>query len=877
MNRYYKILLALILILLIGAGSVQAADGLQYGTLLGGPGQLDGAGAVTVDEAGNIYVTGAAYPGFPTTPGAFDTTIEGVFSDAYVAKFGPDGSLIYATYFGGSDLDTGHDIFVDANGEVYVSGYTTSPDFYTTPGAFDGTLDGESDGFVVKLNADGSDLIYATLLGGSGNEVIQRMAVDEGGHAYVVGSTDDFPTTPGVIGPTPQGGTDIYIAKLAPDGSDLIYATLLGGSDQDYGGDIALDGAGNAYLTGRTLSADFPVTAGAFDAEYNAPSDAFVAVLNNDGSALTYATYLGADDFDSGEAITVDGAGDIYVTGYTGSANFPTTPDAYQATYNGERDAFITKLNPTELIYSTFVGGSDQDYSHTIALQGESVYISGDTISTDFPTTANAFQTTHQGMNDTFVFRLEPGAAEPGYSSFVGGSNIDDGSGLALDAAGRFYLSGATASADFPVTPNAFDNTLEGFKDAFVISLYASDDSSTVLDHDCAPTGLGSIEVGPMPRGVAIDEGRGHIFVANYGGNSLSVIDGTTNAVIKTIPDIISPTGLAYDATQDLIWVTAYNVNWVLAIDAATLTTLPPAIPVGRSPWGVAHDPLHNRLYVANNGDDSVTVLDPASREVIATLSDDFDRPFHLAANPVTGKVYVANYENHTLTVIEDTSVSRVISLYDSLHPYDLAIDETRDLVYVTSPHTSRIVVIGQDQFYGWAAFYRGWNRAYPLPLRAIAINPQAGPDGGHLWTTVANPTGSNSQALFIPKGWLSGFHYPVVASDTGLTPQGDIAIDRTTNRLYISNGTTPGTVTVLGDHNNVCPLIRPAEAGEPFDFEVHSQTEQVDLTGDGIVDIMDLTFIASRYGSTDSAADLNADGIVDIFDLALVAASFGR
>ena len=192
------------------------------------------------------------------------------------------------------------------------------------------------------------------------------------------------------------------------------------------------------------------------------------------------------------------------------------------------------------------------------------------------------------------------------------------------------------------------------------------------------------------------------------------------------------------------------------------------------------------------------------------------------------------------------------------------------------------------DQFLGWVAFYRGFNRQRPLPMRAIAVNPDIGPtyDGGHIWATTSTADGSElNQALLIPKGWSGYFHVPL-PQNVNDNPSDSIAVDRVNDRVYVSSGTNPGTVTVIGDHDNRCPGVFPATApneapggGNGFDLDLFSRQALAsgDATSDGLVDIFDLTFIASRYDSTDYTADVNADGVVDIFDLTIVASQYGQ
>ena len=347
-----------------------------------------------------------------------------------MVKLNPSGSdLVYATFLGSGNYDFGYAIAVNTAGNAYVTGYTylplsysRPPDFPTTPDAFDTTGNGYDDAFVVKLNPSGSDLVYATFLGGSGWDYGRAIAVDGTGNAYVTGETEshDFPTTPDAFDTTGNGYYDAFVVKLNPSGSDLVYATFLGGRSDDRGYDIAVDAAGNAYVTGQTNSPDFPTTSGAFDTSGDGYTDAFVVKLNPSGSDLVYATFLGGSGAvaEPGRGIAVDGWGNAYVTGSTFSSDFPTTPDAFDTTYNnGWGDAFVSKLNATgsDLVYSTFLGGSfGHDCGNDIAVDGvDRAYVVGATGSPYFPTTPDAFDTTGNGHDDAFVVKLAVGGGEP--------------------------------------------------------------------------------------------------------------------------------------------------------------------------------------------------------------------------------------------------------------------------------------------------------------------------------------------------------------------------------------------------------------------------------------------------------------------------------
>ena len=270
-----------------------------------------------------------------------------------MTKLNASGSaLVYSTFLGGNDWDSGTGISVDAAGDAYVRGQTESTNFPTTAGAFDTTFNGGTlDAFVAKLNASGSALVYSTYLGGSGSESSGNpagaIAVDATGSAYVTGTTSsaNFPTTAGAYDTTYNGGYDAFVAKLNASGSALVYSTYLGGSGGDEGWGIGVDAAGSAYVTGLTSSSNFPTTAGAFDTTYNGNGDAFVAELNTSGSGLVYSTYLGGSSGDQGNSIDLDAVGNVYVAGQIASSDFPTTPGAFQTSSGGGEDAFVAKFS----------------------------------------------------------------------------------------------------------------------------------------------------------------------------------------------------------------------------------------------------------------------------------------------------------------------------------------------------------------------------------------------------------------------------------------------------------------------------------------------------------------------------------------------------
>lgn len=443
---------------------------LSYSTYLGGSG-FDRGLSIAVDAAGNVYVTGSTLSSdFPTTTGAYTTTLGGIF-DAFVTKVNAGGTaLSYSTYLGGSSLDFGNGIAVDSAGNVYLTGQTSSTDF-PIASAIQGSIGGGSDAFALKLVATGTALIYSTYLGGSGTDAGAAIAVDSAGSAYVTGSTGsiDFPTASPIQGSN-AGGTDAFVTKVNAGGTTWSYSTYLGGGGTDTGRGIAVDGSGNAYVVGQTGSSDFAAVS-AIQGSNAGGSDAFVTKVDAGGAAWSYSTYLGGGGNDDGGAIAVDSTGAAYVTGSTLSNDFPTPTGVY-TTANGADDAFVTKVDVggTAWSYSTYLGGSGTDIGHGIAVgDGGEAFVTGETGSTDFPTVSP-----HQGANgggsrDAFVVEVNAGGAALSYSTYLGGDQGDFGNGIAVNSAGGLlaaYVVGET-DGNFPLL-NALQPTSGGSRDAFV-------------------------------------------------------------------------------------------------------------------------------------------------------------------------------------------------------------------------------------------------------------------------------------------------------------------------------------------------------------------------------------------------------------------------
>ncbi len=426
---------------------------LAYSTYAGGSG-LDWAYAVAVDSIGNTYVTGGS--GSTNFPGG--GTLKGT-EDVFVMKINPGGtSKLYTTFLGGGAADEGRGIAVDAQGNAYITGSTGSLDF-PTKNPVQATFGGSGDAFLTKLSATGAALLYSTYLGGNGSDIGNGIAVDPAGNAYVAGTTfsTNFPTK-AAFQPGKGAQQDAFLAKINASGSALVYATYLGGNNTDEGNGIAVDAAGNAYITGSTASTNFPVQS-PYRGSNTGSVDAFVTKMNPAGSALVYSTYLGGSAADYGTAIAVDPAGNAYVTGIVTSEDFPlVSPIDPKLGSHAVDDAFITKINPSgsALVYSTYWGGGSADDPYAIALdQAGNVYITGRTNSSDFPLT-NPIRTARVAF-DMFVTEVDAAGSASLFSTFIGGTGSESGRGIAVDNPGNITSPGRGRPRDFPMV-----NPLQG-------------------------------------------------------------------------------------------------------------------------------------------------------------------------------------------------------------------------------------------------------------------------------------------------------------------------------------------------------------------------------------------------------------------------------
>ena len=455
---------------------------LRYSTYIGGA-LADEVTDLVVDADGNAYVTGfTASTDFPLL-GNFQG--DAGTTDAFVSKLNPQGTgLVFSTYLGGGDDENAVDpqtrvgsIALDGNRNVYVAGLTRSVDFPVVL-PVQVTNGGNGDGFVTKLNAAGSGILYSTYHGGRNVDVITDISVDASANAYVIGSTNsDDLNIANAFQPNFGGGTsDAFVARYNVDGTGLVYSTYLGGSDFDRGIGLAVDGTGNLYTTGQTNSTDFPI-ANAFQPQNEGVTDAFITKFDPVASQVQYSSYLGGSGENAGTSVAVDESGSAYVTGFTTSTDFPVTAGAFDESWNGgESDGFLTKIaaDGSSQVYSTYLGGNGEDVALSVGVSVPGndfvlAYVTGFTESTNFPVKA-ALRTSLVGVSDAFVTKFNADAGDIEYSTYLGGSAEDRGRAIAADVLGNAYVAGVTESTNFPALPtgSVFDSSFNGVIDGFI-------------------------------------------------------------------------------------------------------------------------------------------------------------------------------------------------------------------------------------------------------------------------------------------------------------------------------------------------------------------------------------------------------------------------
>ena len=484
--------------------SVQVANlaidpSLDFASFLGAIGE-DTARDATFDADGFLYVVGGtASPGFPTTTGAYDRTFNGTH-DAYLAKFAPDGSVVFSTFLGGAGYDRAYAVEVDDQGRATVAG-RAGPGFPATPGALQTAFGGDTnpnvlygpqDGFVARFSADGSALEWATYFGGNGPDSPRDIALDDAGNVYLVTGVDrpNPYVTPGSFDPVFDGPFEGLVAEIASDGTQRLWASYFGGAGQDGGTpSIRVSHTGTVWLLGHTQSATFPVTPGAYQTSPGGGIDLVLLKVQAGGGSLAFATYFGGsgNEFTETHGLVVDSAGGAIIAATTTSANLPAVPGLvpapFQPAYGGSGgpgtgggtnypgDGFVARFSAdgSDLIAFSYLGGSFGEGIEGVGVDAaDHVLVSGATHSPDFPATANAFQANKRQLADAFVARFSTDLSTLEFATFLGGDGVDYGRSLAVARDGHALCVGMTGSIDFPSTPGSFEPSFGGgTNDAF--------------------------------------------------------------------------------------------------------------------------------------------------------------------------------------------------------------------------------------------------------------------------------------------------------------------------------------------------------------------------------------------------------------------------
>ena len=452
-------------------------DPLLASTFIG-DGDNDWGYSIAVDENGNVFVTGYAWSdNFPSSAGSYNETFNGI-KDAFVSKLTNDlSTLLASTFLGGSSWENGHSVIVESTGDVLISGATGSRDFPMAGASYDNTYNGgTNDVFVCKLNNDLSTMIASTYIGGGDDDYGYDLTLDNTGNVFVTGRTesDDYPAIGGFDNTFNGGFEDVFVSKLNNGLSSLLASTYIGGNTDEGSDAIITDDAGNVFISGFTYSDDFPTAGVPYDDTHNGSGDIFVAKFNNNLSMLTSATFIGGTNFEESHAMTLDSSQNVFIAGYTGSPEYPSTPGVYDETFNENHDAIITKLdnNLSNILASTFIGGTSDDDCYGLVIEGaENVFITGISFSTDYPTTGNATDDSHNGERDIFLSRFSFDLSELIESTYLGGGDNDWALDLTIDDAGSVFIGGGTYSGDFPMEGSPYDNSFNGGEDVIIAKI----------------------------------------------------------------------------------------------------------------------------------------------------------------------------------------------------------------------------------------------------------------------------------------------------------------------------------------------------------------------------------------------------------------------
>ncbi|MBZ5572334.1 MAG: SBBP repeat-containing protein [Acidobacteriia bacterium] len=733
---------------------------LTYSTYFGGSGDeacsvilgtpVSGCPAVTVDTALNAYIAGiTSSADFPLAGTPYQSTLRGA-ANIFVAKFnGAANTLIFSTYLGGDGTDYTAGVTVDPGFNVFVAGTTNSTNFPTSSSAFQtAALNTNNHVFVSQLDPAGHTLLYSTYLSGDGTDTASGIALGPDGNAYVTGTTTStevetgFPSTLGAYQTSPRAANQFFLTKLNPtlSGVDSVpYSTYFGGSTpstgQTVGGGIAVDNNSNAYITGGTDFTNLPVL-NAFQGASNGGLDAFVAKISPGavtGTQLIYSTYIGGSGDDIGHGIAVDTSSNVYVTGSTISTNFPAAgTGVFQSNSGGGTDAFLAKFGTpctgtgctntnVPLNYSTYLGGSGDDVGLAIALDNtgsptnnnQGARITGWTSSTDFPSVNNPVQSGFggvPGVTDAFVARIDTTATTqtaPGhYSTYLGGSGDDYGTSIASDTQGASYVAGETTSSDLltkaPPQTYSYQQSLNGSSDAFLSKLGPVLSFGLTASASPSPVGVGSqvtftytiTNTGDFTSGITFTDTLQNSSAATF-------VSATTNTGTNACGQPNGGTVLC-------------NIGTLNAGATATVTVI--LTPVAPTP------PATNSVTLGNSGFVGVSGSSLASAAASVTVND-----FDIGVAPATATVAAGVPATYTATVTPTGSIPASVSFSCSSGlPTGAACTETTNPIpnlengaadTVLIINTTARVTTTTEWWHGGRPFYAGW-----LPISGLAL-----------------------------------------------------------------------------------------------------------------------------------------------------------
>jgi Beta-propeller repeat/HYDIN/CFA65/VesB-like, Ig-like domain len=812
---------------------------LRYATYLGGTGGDVGYG-IAVDSLGYAYITGSTNSiSFPTK--GPEQSGNGGSGDAFIVKLSTDGSsLVYSTFLGGTGSDTGYAIAISA-GDAFVTGTTSSADFpvtqatTTSKGAFQTTYGGNGDAFVTQLNSTGDGLVYSSYLGGQGADFGLGIAVDGSANAYVTGWTqsNDFPTPNGLYS-SRDGVQDAFVAKVNFDGSALLYSTYLGGSGVDAGQAIKVDSSGNAYIAGYTFSVDFKMQSAYLSKNAGAPTaaDAFVTKLNSSGSALTFSTYLGGTGDDRAFGIALDSSNNVYVVGATQSTDFPTstTSAPYQGQNNGKSDAFVAKLNSSgsTLAYSTYLGGSEVDQANGIAVDSSgNAFVIGFTQSSDFPT-LSPVQSLLGGSGggscgttlcaDAFVAQVNSNGTALNYSTYLGGNGADFGWGIALGPSSIPYMTGYTASTNFPAIAGAYQGSLAGGAgNVFVAKLAPNDlpniaiipqkiyfgsqtvnvrssvQTVTIINAGTATLNIQGIIMAPVSSTTGVTTATD--FSVDTGNCIGNLVAGGASCTLNVA---FTPSATGSETGQISITDNAANSPQTITLTgdgvsvATQVTVTPTSLPFGNEPVGSITAP--QKVTITNTGTATLTISKiTANGDYLQTNTcEALLNVLNVGQSCIVSVSFqptATGARNGTLTIADDASGS----------PQKVSLSGTGVAVFTlaSSPATSTILV---------------GSATASFPVKASAPSNFAGN------ITLACPT--NLTCAFSPASILPGQTSTLTVSNltAALTSPYNFTVIGTSG----SQTTTVALTILMADYSlSVSPALNTIVSGAPAGYSL--------------------------------------------------------